>query len=125
MTLYNNSFGFMSWVVYTLCVPRDNHGATTESGSYFYRGRRPLPFSRCLRRDGAAAYGARDTARVRVDGTRAHGHLENSSSPRQNIGGYPPPAFRTPHRVARGNRCCCVLAICRGIRNIAACRQSS
>ncbi|KAG7211047.1 hypothetical protein KM043_016408 [Ampulex compressa] len=37
VTLYNNSFGFMSWVVYTLCVPRDNHGATDDSGSYFYR----------------------------------------------------------------------------------------
>lgn len=37
VTLYNNSFGFMSWVVYTLCVPRDNHEAMAESGSYFCR----------------------------------------------------------------------------------------
>lgn len=26
----------MSWVVYTLCVPWDNHEATDDSGSYFY-----------------------------------------------------------------------------------------
>lgn len=111
-----------------------SRGTITEPGpnrALISTGVRPLPFSRCLRRDGAAAYGARerDTARVRVGDTRAHGHLENSSSPRQNIGGYPPllplpTLFRTPLLVARGNRCCCVLAICRGIRNIAACRQS-
>lgn len=37
MTLYNNSFGFMLWVVYTLCVSRDNHEAANDPGSYFYR----------------------------------------------------------------------------------------
>lgn len=69
----------------TITEPRPNRALIST-------GVRPLPFSRCLRRDGAAAYGARerDTARVRVGDTRAHGHLENSSSPRQNIGGYPP-----------------------------------
>jgi len=27
VTLCNNSFCFMSWVVYTLCLPRDRHAA--------------------------------------------------------------------------------------------------
>lgn len=36
VTLYNNSFGFMSWVVYILCVPRDNHETADDSDSYFY-----------------------------------------------------------------------------------------
>lgn len=39
VTLYNNSFGFMLWVVYTLCVPRDNHEAANDPGSYFYCSR--------------------------------------------------------------------------------------
>lgn len=39
VTLYNNSFGSMLWVVYTLCVPRDNHEAANDPGSYFYCSR--------------------------------------------------------------------------------------
>jgi len=39
VTLYNNSFGFMLWVVYTLCVPRDNHETANDPGSYFYCSR--------------------------------------------------------------------------------------
>lgn len=39
VTLYNNSFGFMLWVVYTLCVPRDNHEVANDPGSYFYCSR--------------------------------------------------------------------------------------
>ena len=29
VTHYNNSYGFMSWVVYTLCEPPDNHQPRT------------------------------------------------------------------------------------------------
>lgn len=36
MTLYNNSFGFILWVVYTLCVPRDNHKTANDPGSHSY-----------------------------------------------------------------------------------------
>jgi len=52
VTLYNNSFGFMLWVVYTLCVPRDNHETANDSDFYSYCPLALLknqPPSRCLR----------------------------------------------------------------------------
>lgn len=39
VTLYNNSFGFILWVVYTLCVPRDNHETANDPGTYSYCSR--------------------------------------------------------------------------------------
>lgn len=68
MTLYNNSFGFMLWVVYTLCVPRDNHEAANDPGSYFYLislspcSKTNLS-SRCLRQLGVVAATMRNRAR--------------------------------------------------------------
>lgn len=50
VTHYNNSYGFMSWVVYTLCEPPDNHQPRT------IRVLISTFFSRCLRRDGAEPY---------------------------------------------------------------------
>lgn len=106
MTLYNNSFGFMSWVVYTLCVPRDNHGATTESGSYFYRGKASSLFTlfttrrrRCLRRTrerhGSCAcrrYTRSRTPRKLVEPPSKYRRL--SSPP-------PPPPHPFPSRLSR------------------------
>jgi len=52
VTLYNNSFGFMLWVVYILCVPRDNHETANDPGSLIPTALAQLKnqrLSRCLR----------------------------------------------------------------------------
>lgn len=68
MTLYNNSFGFILWVVYTLCVPRDNHKTANDPGSHSYCSLPLLknqPPSRCLRRQfGVVADDAYSRARI-------------------------------------------------------------
>lgn len=61
VTHYNNSYGFMSWVVYTLCEPPDNHQPRT------IRVLIPTFASRCLRRAGTEPYNiAHSTLRFEV-----------------------------------------------------------